>query len=249
MNDATAGSIALGTPLYKEVKRKITDSLRQGEWKPGGAIPSEKVLSERFGVSIGTVRKAVDELTAENLLIRHQGRGTYVASHSRDRQFFYFFHIVRQDGEKEYPRVDLVQFGKGKADALEADKLGIAPGARVFRFANRLSIGGEPVIVDEITLPESLFPGLMEKRLRERPSTLYHFYQQTYGVTVVRTEDRLRAVQANEFHAGILGVAPGEALLQIVRVALSYRDQPVEFRRSYVNTRNYEYFKEVGSEA
>lgn len=248
MNDPADAGIALGMPLYKEVKRQITDSLRHGEWKPDTAIPSEKVLSERFGVSIGTVRKAVDELTAENLLIRHQGRGTYVASHSRDRQFFYFFHIVRQDGVKEYPRVELVQFGKGKADALEARKLGIAPGARVFRFTNRLSIGDAPVIVDEIVLPETLFPGLTEKRLRERPSTLYHFYQQSYSVTVVRTEDRLRAVPASELHAGILGLAPGDALLQIVRTALSFRDQPVEFRRSYVNTRDYEYFKEMGGE-
>ncbi len=249
MNDPTADGIALGMPLYKEVKRQITDSLRQGEWKPGAAIPSEKVLSERFGVSIGTVRKAVDELTAENLLIRHQGRGTYVASHSRNRQFFYFFHIIRHDGEKEYPQVELIQFGKGKADAQEAARLGIALGARVFRFANRLSIGGEPVIVDEITLPEDLFPGLTEKRLRGRPSTLYHFYQQTYDVTVVRTEDRLRAVLANEFHAGVLGLVPGAPLLQIVRTALSYRDQPVEYRRSYVNTQKYEYFKETGGEA
>jgi GntR family transcriptional regulator len=246
MDGTLQGNLTLGSPLYKEVKRKITDSMRSGEWKPGEAIPSEKVLSERFGVSIGTVRKAVDELTSENLLIRHQGRGTYVASHDRERQFFYFFHILRHDGQKEYPQVELVEFAKGKADAMVAKKLGIEPGARIFRFVNKLSIGGQPAIVDEITLPESLFPGLTEKRLRERPNTVYHFYQEAYGVTVVRTEERVRAVKADEFHAGILGIRRGEPLLQIIRVALSYRDQPVEFRYSYVDTRNYEYFPEQG---
>lgn len=244
MDDTLLGNISLGTPLYKEVKRKITESMRRGEWKPGEAIPSEKVLGERFGVSIGTVRKAVDELASENLLIRHQGRGTYVASHDRERQFFYFFHIVRQDGHKEYPQVELVEFSKGKADEIAAKKLGIEPGARVIRFTNKLSIGGQPVIVDEITLPESLFSGLTEKRLRERPNTIYHFYQQAYGVTVVRTEERVRAVKASESQAGILGLRRGEPLLQVIRVALSYRDQPVEYRCSYVDTRNYEYFPE-----
>lgn len=248
MAGAAEANIYIGTPLYKEVKRKITDSLRRGEWKPGGIIPSERMLSERFGVSLGTVRKAVDELTAEKLLIRHQGRGTYVASHTGDRQFFYFFHIIRHDGHKEYPTVELIRFAKGKADAVEAARLGVAPGTRVFHFADCLSIGGEPVIVDEITLPESLFPGLTEKKLRERPSTLYHYYQTAYDVIVVRTEEHLRAVAANEFHAGVLGISPGEPLLLIARVGFSYRDQPVELRRSFVNTRNYEFFKETANE-
>lgn len=242
MDEPFSGAISLGTPLYKEVKRKLTDSLHRGEWKPGDVIPSEKVLAERFGVSVGTVRKAVDELAAENLLIRHQGRGTFVASHDRNRQFFYFFHIVRQDGRKEYPSVDLVEFSKGKADAGVAGKLGIATGARVFRFVNQLSIGGGPVIVDEITVAEERFPGLTDKRLRGRPNTLYHFYQQAYGISVVRTEERLRAVKADALHAGMLQVPVGDPLLLIIRVALSYRDQPVELRHSYVDTRRYEYF-------
>jgi GntR family transcriptional regulator len=241
MGDILLGSIALGTPLYKEVKRKMTESMRSGEWKPGQAIPSEKVLSERFGVSIGTVRKAVDELTAENILIRHQGRGTFVASHDRERQFFYFFRIFRHDGQKEYPEVEQVEFAEEAADAMVARKLKIEPGAKVFRFVNKLSIGGEPAIVDEIRVPASLFPRLTEKRLRERPNTLYHFYQEAYGVSIVRTEERVRAVKANETHARILGIRRGEPLLQVIRVALSYGDQPVEFRYSYVDTRNYEY--------
>src|SRR5690606_27436292 len=162
MGDALLGRISPGTPLYKEVKRKITDSMRDGEWKPGETIPSEKVLCARFGVSIATLRKAVDELTSENLLIPHQGRGTFVASHNRERLFFHFFHILPHDGEKEYPHVELVEFAEGQADAFTARKLGIEIGAGVFRFVNKLSIAGRPAIVDEITVPASLFPGLAE---------------------------------------------------------------------------------------
>src|SRR4051812_21941540 len=113
MNDIRLSAIPLQNPLYKEVKRRIMGELISGEWKPGTAIPAEKRLSERFSVSIGTVRKAIDELVAENILIRQQGRGTYVATHDRDRLLYYFFHIVGQDGTKEYPIVTLQAFGKG----------------------------------------------------------------------------------------------------------------------------------------
>lgn len=241
---ASLDDLTLGVPLYKTVKRMITESLRSGEWKPGEAIPSEKLLSERFRVSIGTIRKAVDELASENLLIRHQGRGTFVASHEQQRQFFYFFHIVRQDGKKEYPRVDLLDFSKAKADAETARRLAIEPGDRVFRFTNRLSIDDKPIILDDITVPEQLFQGLTEKRLRERQNTLYHFYQTAFEVAVLRTEDRLRAVKAGDVQAEALGVRRGEPLLQIIRVARSFRDQAVELRYSYVDTRNYEYMRE-----
>jgi len=88
MTDATVPAVPLSVPLYKEAKRQMMGALTEGEWKPGEAIPSERRLSGRYGISIGTVRKAIDELVAENILIRQQGRGTYVASHNRDRLLF-----------------------------------------------------------------------------------------------------------------------------------------------------------------
>lgn len=234
-----------GAPLYKGVKREITKAVHDGEWKPGDVIPSEKKLCERFGVSIGTIRKAVDELSAEGFLIRQQGRGTFVASHNLDRYLFSFFHIVRQDGHKEYPKLELLEFEKVKADAEAATRLGIEPGARLSRFVNKLALGGEPVLIDEILLPDSLFPRLTEKRLRERRTTLYQCYQEDFGVTVIRTVERLRAVKADAFKARLLGLKVGDPLLHIIRVALSFMDQPVELRHSYVDTRHYEYYSEL----
>src|SRR5918993_567730 len=89
------------TPLYREIAARMKGALADGEWKPGEAIPAERQLSVRFGVSIGTIRKAIDELVAANLLIRQQGRGTFVASHNRDRLLFYFFHIAPEQGAKQ----------------------------------------------------------------------------------------------------------------------------------------------------
>jgi GntR family transcriptional regulator len=102
------------------------------------------------------------------------------------------------------------------------------------------------MIIDDITVSAQRFPGLTEKRFRERPSTIYNLYQDLYGISVVRSSERLRAVAADAEIASLLGIAPGAPLLQIRRIALAYNDLPVEFRISHVNTAGYEYFSDLG---
>lgn len=230
-----------GTPLYLQVKRAVLGALAAGEWKQGEAIPPEKLLAERFGVSIGTLRKAIDDLTAENILIRHQGRGTFVAIHAQNQHFFRFFRIVRQDGEKTYPTTELLRFRRVRANEETRDKLLLGAGTHVFEFVNRLSLHGDQALVDTIAVPEALFMGLTEAQLRERPSTLYSFYQNTFGINVIGTAENARAIAADDDHAALLGVAPGSPLLELRRVAYSYNRQPVEWRVSRVNTQRYEY--------
>lgn len=230
-----------GTPLYQQVKLAILKALAAGEWKQGEAIPPEKPLSERFGVSIGTLRKAIDELTSENILVRHQGRGTFVAAHDHNQHFFRFFRIVRHDGEKTYPTTELLDFRVEAASEEAQEKLGIPAGTRVFRFVNRLSLHQQPVLIDTLTLPETLFQGLTEEQLRERPSTLYRFYQDSFGVNVITIEEHARAALADARHAKRLGISRGAPLLELHRVAYSYNQLPVEWRISRVNTERYEY--------
>jgi len=245
-DSASSPGVPLPGPLYKDVKRQMMALLSGGEWKPGEKIPSERRLSERFGISIGTVRKAIDALVAENLLIRQQGRGTFVASHNRDRLLFYFFHVVAEEGPKEYPEVRLLQFSRGKADRSAAEKLGLAPGDPVYRIRNLLRLAGAPVIVDDIVLPAARFPGLAEKQFRDRPSTIYNLYQDAFGISVVRTRERLRATLADAETAALLGLPKNAPLLQIRRVALTYNDVPVEYRVSLVDTARHEYWNELG---
>jgi GntR family transcriptional regulator len=229
-------------PLYQEVKHKLMESLRDGEWKAGEMIPAEKRLCERFGVSVGTLRKAVDELTAENILMRHQGRGTFVTSHSQDRYMFGFFHICGKDGNKEYPKVEFVSLTQEKADADTARRLGIRNGAKVYRIVNRLSLAGKPVIVDDIILPERIFGGLTDAHVRDRRTTLYQLYQDSFGIAVLRTEERLQAQGANLAVATLVGVDQGTPLLHIIRRAMTFHDEVVELRHSYVLTTQHEYF-------
>jgi GntR family transcriptional regulator len=243
--DAPFPGVPLAAPLYREVKRALMESLSGLEWKPADAIPAERRLAERYGVSIGTVRKAIDELVAENILIRQQGRGTFVASHNRDRLLFYFFHVVAHDAPKQYPVVRLLGFAKGKADRLVSEKLAIAIGDPVFRIRNLLSLSAAPVIVDDITIAAARFPGLGERAFRERASTVYNLYQDAFGISVVRTVERLRATLADADIAPLLHVAMGSPLLQIRRVAMTYSDAPIELRISHVNTAHHEYLSEL----
>jgi GntR family transcriptional regulator len=247
MPDATYPALPRTAPLYKEVKRHLVEAIAGGEWKPGEAIPAERRLSERYGISIGTVRKAIDQLCAENILIRQQGRGTYVARHNRDRVLFYFFHVVPERGPKSYPGVELLSFTRTRADRSLAEPLGLAPGDPLLRIRNRLSLEGTPIMIDDIALAAARFPGLTERAFRNRPSTIYNLYQDSFGISVVRTQERLRAASAGADMAALLAVARGAPLLQIRRVAYGYQDDAVEYRVSHLNTAHHEYYAEIGS--
>jgi GntR family transcriptional regulator len=239
-----AGSLTIN-PLYKAVKRHITRGLAAGEWKPGAAIPSESRLAAQFRVSIGTIRKAIDELVAEKILLRQQGRGTFVATHSDDRTLFYFFHIVGKDGSRELPVMELLAFRRGRSEAEEGVRLGIPRGGRVLRIENLLKLGGDPVIHDELVLPAMLYPDLDEETFGHRPGTIYGLYQARYGINVIRISERLSAEHAPQRVAALLGLREGTPALVIKRVAYTYDDTPVEYRVSCVNTERHEYLSDL----
>jgi GntR family transcriptional regulator len=236
----------VAAPLYKEAKRVLTQSLAQGEWRPGEALPSETRLAQRYGVSIGTLRKAIDELVAEGVVVRRQGSGTYIAQHGANRLMFHFFHVVPREGEKQYPKTSTLSFRRARADADEAARLGIVAGDPVLRIRNLLSLAEQPVILDDLVLPQRLFPDLSEKILSARDNTIYHLYQTRYGINVLRTGERLRASLADAEVARLLGVKRGAPLLEIHRIAYTYHNAPVELRRSLVNTAGHEYFSDIG---
>lgn len=234
---------ASGGPLYRGVKRSLLQAIEDGSCPPGGVLPSEWQLARSFDVAIGTVRRAVDELVAEHILVRRQGRGTFVALHNADRFLFQFFHIERGDGLREVPRVELLSFERGRLDEDDdaAAALGLRASDPVLCIENRLVLQGRPVIHDRLVLPALLFKGLTEKRFRERPSTIYHLYQTGFGITVTRAHERARAAAADRTAARVLGVAPGTPVMQVRRTALTFGDKPVEFRLSTVNTSQHEY--------
>ncbi len=228
-------------PLYKWVKRGLIELIGLGTWRPAQAIPSERKLADGFGVSMGTVRRALDELVEENVLVRHQGRGTFVTAHDRNRYLFSFFNVCGHDGQRIYPVVSLIDFDSLRADASVARSLGIGAGTKVVRIRNLLTLKGVPTLVDEVLLPASRFAGITRERVAERSGTLYQLYEEQFMQSVTRIEERLRATVASAEQARNLEVDPGYPLLHIVRRAFAVDGTPIELRHSFVKTEHYEY--------
>jgi GntR family transcriptional regulator len=236
-------------PLYKEVKNRLMRGLVAGEWKPGQAVPSEGQLAARYGVSVGTLRRAVDELVAERIVQRRQGSGTYVTTHTEDHQLYNFFHIVGRHGGREPPVHELLSFRGARAGGEAASRLQIARGERVYRIDNVLKLAGRPVLLDEITLPAASFPDLSRGLFAARSGTIYGLYQARYGINVVRISERVSAARASARQAARLSLRAGEPVLVIKRVAYTYHDTPVEYRVSCVNTARHEYLSDLWKSA
>jgi GntR family transcriptional regulator len=232
-------------PLYDQIKILITQSLIAGEWRPGEAIPSEIELASRFGVSQGTVRKAVDDLAAENIVVRKQGKGTFVATHDEEHTRFRFLRIRADSGEKEYPKSEVVECRRDKAGGDIAKVLELRPGAAVYVVKRLLIFSGRPLVFDEIVLSALLFKGLTAPKLNEFKGSVYSFFESEYGLRMIRAEERLSAVAATEEAAQYLALPMGTPLLCVDRIAFTYGDKPVEWRRGLCNTAGHAYYNEL----
>ena len=232
-------------PLYEQIKALLTNSLVAGEWKPGEAIPSEMELASRYRVSQGTVRKAIDELAAEHILLRRQGKGTYVASHSEPDYQYRFLRVKPDSGERVHP--GNVFFGLERTTASEeiARALAIAPSESIVTFKRVMSFAGRAVILDEIAFAAAQFPGFTLQELEDFHGSVYGFYETVFGVRMIRAAERLRAVAADSVAAAHLQVEPGAPLLRVDRIAYTYGDKPVEWRRGHCVTEGFSYCNDL----
>jgi GntR family transcriptional regulator len=234
-------------PLYLQIKALLERSLEADEWRPGEAIPSETLLAARYRVSQGTVRKAIDALAADNLVVRRQGKGTFVATHTEEKaSLFRFLRIRPSDGHDEYPASRLIDVRRGKASAEAARLLLLKAGDPVIMLRRVLEYSGEPVVLDEITLPAVLFKGLTRAKVDAYRGSMYSFFETQFGVRMLKAQEKLRAIHADSASAAILNVEPGYPLLAVDRVTLTYGDRPVEWRRGLCTTRAHCYVNELG---
>jgi len=234
-------------PLYLQIRDLLVERLDAGQWRPGQAIPSELDLAGRYGVSHGTIRKAIDALAAENLVVRRQGKGTYVATHTEERSsMFRFLRIRRNDGRDEYPASRLIDVRRGKASAEVARALELKPGSAVFVLRRLLEYGGEPAILDEIVLPATLFKGMTRTRVEAYHGSMYSLFETQFAVRILKAQEKLRAVAADAATAALLHVEPGQPLLAVERVTRTYGDRPVEWRRGLCVTRRHHYQNDLG---
>jgi len=237
----SAGESPAFQPLYRQIKSLITQSLVAGEWGPGDAIPSEMELASRYSVSQGTVRKAVSELAGQNLLIRFQGKGTFVASHADERDKFPFLRITPDRGELKGLTAELFDFRRLRADASASRLLRLPAGASVFLIRRVLLLAGIKICYEEVRLPAARYKGLSVGVIEEHECMLYSLYESRFGVRIVHAEEQLKAVAAPREAAVALDLPAGAPVLQIERVAYTYAEDPAELRRSWNDTRSHHY--------
>ena len=246
MSNPAVSSAPTFSPLYRQIKILLVQRLESAEWRPGEAIPSESDLAQHFGVSQGTVRKAIDEMVAENLLVRRQGKGTFVATHDDPRAFFRFLRLVPLAGGVEQARSVPLECWRAKAGTEAARMLALQVGDPIVIVRRLLKFAEKPVVVDEIYLPGEIFGALTLELLRDYEGSLYSFFENRFAIRMIRAEERLRAVAADRGSAERLGVAEGSPLLSVERVSFTYGERPVEWRRGLYSTAHHCYFNELG---
>jgi GntR family transcriptional regulator len=229
------------SPLYRQIKALITQSLESGEWKPGEIIPSEVELAVRYKVSQGTVRKAIDELAADNLLVRRQGKGTFVATHNEERAQFRFLRLLADDGAEHAHVSRLLECRRLRAPAEIARQLELKPSDPVVQIRRLLEFDGATTVFDEIWLPGGVFRGLTFERLSEYKGPLYAMFEAEFGTRMIRASEKIRAVAAEAPVSELLGVPEGFPLLSVERVSYTYGDRAVEVRRGWYVTTGYYY--------
>lgn len=232
-------------PLYDQIKVLLTQSLIGGEWHPGEMIPSEIDLASRYKVSQGTVRKAIDSLASENILIRRQGKGTFVATHKEEGIKLRFLRLTAANGQKEVLQNELLNCTKTKADNRMSSIFEIKAGAALIEVKRLLTFSGRPLIYDHIVIPAAPFKGLNGTRVEENQGSMYSMYETEYGVRMIRAEERLTAVAANAEVAEVLNLKVGSPLLSIERVSYTYGDKPMEWRLGLCLTDDHHYMSEL----
>jgi GntR family transcriptional regulator len=234
---------ALGfRPLYRQVRDVLVKRIVDNVWQPGELLPSEFEIAADLGVSQGTIRKALDELEIENFIVRRQGKGTYVARHDEARILFQFFKLMPDSGKSEFPESQIFDVTVETANAEAAAALRLNAGTRVVCIERLRSLSGQTCIVERITLPRALFPGI-EKR--DLPNNLYELYRSDFRVTVVRASENLKAVAATRREAKHLGIEVGAPLLAIDRTAYALDGRPVEWRVSLCQTDKQHYVSDL----
>lgn len=236
------------SPLYQQIKGLILQSLQSGEWKPGEAIPSEMELAARFRVSQGTVRKAIDDLAAENLVVRRQGKGTFVATHAERHVQYRFLRLLPDSGDAsvEGPAErHIIECKRVRASADVARILGLRSGDPVIQTRRILSFCSVPTILEDIWLPGQAFKGLNATQLADYPGPTYAMLELDYGVRMVRAEEKLRAVLPDAEQAALLQITPATPLLSVERLAYTYNDVPMELRRGLYRTDTHHYHNEL----
>lgn len=251
---ATGPVFPTSMPLYESVKEKIKSAIHLGIWKPGEVIPSELDLADRFGVSQGTIRRAVRDLAVEGILVKQQGRGTFVMSPSVNYEVFRnkLLWFTPDDPATGAREVEIAAFEQILPPPRVAEMLEMTAPAEVFHIKrhHRYAKYREVFCFEDIYLPVKRFKGLTEAELNQYQHyqvSLYPFFETRFGVTVASMVDKARAVLLNHKQAVFAGVPMPYPAISIERQTFTIGHKVVEFRSHVCITDRMSIVKPIGN--
>jgi GntR family transcriptional regulator len=229
-------------PLYLQVRDALASRIAGGEWKPNAAIPNESDLAREFGVSSGTMRKALDLMEGERLLTRRQGRGTFVNDQSSEELAERFSNIHATDGERITGESKMLNIVQAQASPAECARLRLRADDTVWRIQRVRLHKGEPFMVEEVAMPAALFPDLdAQEAFNHRIVVL----AQQYGILLGRGEERVALGAASASVAETLSLKAGAPILVLDRLVHDLDGQAVEWRLGMGHFANKYYLAEI----
>lgn len=232
-------------PLYQRLADSLREDLRAGRWRPGDRVPSENELAVDTGLAAGTVRQALAKLVDEGLLERRHGKGTFVRRPSFDQSLFRFFRFRSIDGTKPVPVSRIRACAIAIPSRYVREKLQMKEEGRAITIRRLRIIDDQPVLSEEIWLPEDRFSALMDLDLREAGDLLYPIYDTECGQIVASAEEVLTVGTADDDVQESLGLEAAAPVIVIERLARSYDGTPLEWRRSWGRAEQFSYHTEI----
>ncbi|MBD1554873.1 GntR family transcriptional regulator [Pseudomonas typographi] len=232
-------------PLYQRLRDELAQQVCGNHWKAGEAIPTEASLAAEYGLSIGTVRKAIDMLVGERILERQQGRGTFIRRAQFQDSLFRFFRFQNLQGERLVPQSRILSVKALPATPVVSYALQLAGGAEVIRLQRLRLLEGDPVLAEEIWLPRAPFEPILNLDLNQEGPLLYPIYEELCGQVIASADETLTAEPVDAEYAQWLGIEPASPVVVIERVARGYSGQPLEWRRSRGHARHFRYSVEI----
>jgi GntR family transcriptional regulator len=230
-------------PLYVQVRNLLAQRLASGVWPPGSALPNEMELARELGVSSGTVRKALDSLESDRLVVRRQGRGTFVVDQASGDVATRFSNIRNGEGRRIGGDMELLAQAKAVAIEIERQRLQLGAGDAVLRTTRLRRYKSQLFMHEEVVLAMSRFPGLDEKNAGAlRISAL----AQRHGIHLAKASERVTLEEASAQTAERLDVDLHTRLLKLDRVVFAAGGYPVEWRVAYCSLKeDMLYFAEM----
>ena len=230
--------------MYLQLKEILQSEIRGGIWQAGERIPSEEAIRERFSVSRATVRQAIAELETEGILVRRQGRGTFVCKPKIEMKLQRFYSFAQDMTERGlHPESRVVTFDVIVHRPSIAEILHVSDTEPLVKAVRLRIVEGEPIMLETTHIPERLVPGLTEEDLATH--SLYTLLEDRYHMRLESAVESFEPVLIDEFAAKMLEVPQGSPALYLERIGCLAEGRRVELSQTIVRGDRCRYFVEL----